>query len=377
VVTWKHACFWALLAIGTVGTAEAIVRVALDPPARYPKSKDPPMVVHDVRGYALKPGAAGVYHAGGRTTRIAIDDRGFRDGPYTDATAAAVRILAAGDSFTLGLGVESVESWPERLEAALRVSADSTVSVFNAGVPGYSVRQMRQTVQELGPELRPQVIVFAVNAETFWRMSDPYVLRGTQLIRANAARDVVEGRRALYFRRFARWRVLSSLDLWLNQHFELGAHLITLVQLGYSRLAELPVANRESPSDPAATDSELERKFAPLLKEIDLARSFADSIGASIVVLLVNPQEEDGSFAERQYRYNRIVQAHCDTEGIAVVDPLPVLDRLAVGKPIFRTADDYHWSSAAHEVAAAMLYEYLNQPPSAAEAVVSLPPGRR
>lgn len=374
---WRRALFWTLLVLGTVVTAEVMVRLFLDPPARYPKSRDPPMVTHAVRGYALKPGAVGTYFAGGRRTRIVINTRGFRDGPYGDAATARVRVLSVGDSFTLGLGVDSTEPWPERLEAGLDSVLGATVSVFNAGVPGYSVRQMRQTIQELVPELRPQVIVFAVNGETYWRVSDPYVLLGTQLVRASAVPYVVEARRGLYYRRFTSWNWLGGLDLWLNQHFEFGAHVMTVAQLANGVLARASSTSTGSAGASLTAESPLEPQFAPVLAEIDSVWSLADSAGAALVVLLVNPQASDGSFPDAQYRYNQILRSHCMARGIDVLDPLPSLAGLADGKPIMRSADDYHWSGKAHEAVAAVLREHLVRSGLVDAAIDTAPPPSR
>src|SRR2546427_10560132 len=109
------------------------------------------MTAHPARRYALLTGASGQYTAGGHSARIRINERGFRGAPYAEALSSDLRILALGDSFTLGLGVDSMDPWPERLELLLRLYFDSRASVVNAGGPGYRARQMRQTGAELMP----------------------------------------------------------------------------------------------------------------------------------------------------------------------------------------------------------------------------------
>jgi len=181
---WKLAVFWLIL-IGVIAAiTEGLVRLTLNPPGLYPRPQETSvMTAHPVRGYALLPGASGQYTAGGHSARIQINERGFRDRPYAEALSSDLRILALGDSFTLGLGVDAMDPWPEQLELLLRRDFGSRASVVNAGVPGYSARQMRHTGEELIPELHPPIAVFAVNVETYWRVEDPYVYHGGQLVR--------------------------------------------------------------------------------------------------------------------------------------------------------------------------------------------------
>jgi hypothetical protein len=77
--------------------------------------------------------------------------------------------------------------------------------------------------------------------------------------------------------------------------------------------------------------------------------------------MLVNEQEEDGSFQAIEKQYNEVVASFCRARGVKVVDPLPVFERLAGGKPVFRQANDHHWSSEAHKVAAQELLRVLKE----------------
>jgi hypothetical protein len=104
----------------------------------------------------------------------------------------------------------------------------------------------------------------------------------------------------------------------------------------------------------------------PALDEILLARDVARAGGADFLVLLINPQSPDGSFAERQSAYNRVVSDFCSEHDIGVVDPLPVLVHAAQGRALFRTPDDYHWTREAHDLAAAELYRHLRSSPPGA-----------
>src|SRR5262245_33504104 len=105
--------------------------------------------------------------------------------------------------------------------------------VINAGVAGYSARQMRLTMEELIPRLHPRLLIAGLNGETYWRVTDPYVYAGGQVVRGSIGRNLVVGPKGLYYSRITKWSWLKNLDLWMNQHFELGAHLIGLAQTIY------------------------------------------------------------------------------------------------------------------------------------------------
>jgi hypothetical protein len=119
--------------------------------------------------------------------------------------------------------------------------------------------------------------------------------------------------------------------------------------------APAPAPAAAAPVDTA----DVVRRLTPALAEIGRAAAVARQSGARFVVLLINPQLEDGSFAPVQYAYNHVVGGFCRTEGIEVVDPLPALVARGGGRPRYRAADNYHWTPAAHRVAAELVYRSL------------------
>jgi hypothetical protein len=103
-------------------------------------------------GWIPRPGASGdenFWH-----TRVTIDSQGFRSHP-ANAAAGAPMILAAGDSFTFGDGVNDDESWPANLE---RLSHERVV---NAGVFGYGFDQIVLRTERVAPQVHPEQIVVA------------------------------------------------------------------------------------------------------------------------------------------------------------------------------------------------------------------------
>lgn len=81
-------------------------------------------------------------------TQIRTNQLGIRGAPI-GPKGKELRILAVGDSFTLGLQVEEAESWTELLGSKLSAALDTPVEVFNAGVDGYGTEQATAQLRTL------------------------------------------------------------------------------------------------------------------------------------------------------------------------------------------------------------------------------------
>lgn len=82
----------------------------------------------------------------------------------------AHRVLALGDSFTYGHGVQDDEAYPAVVETILRGRAHD-VQVLNAGVPGYNTDQSYTYALRDGLALAPDVVVLGIHCSD---ISDNY-----------------------------------------------------------------------------------------------------------------------------------------------------------------------------------------------------------
>jgi hypothetical protein len=89
------------------------------------------------------------------------NDLGLRDRRFDWARKTAPRILAIGDSFTLGWGVAGEESWPKQLETKLR-GEGLAVDVINAGKGGMGTGWYAEAAERIVPVLRPDLIIVAI-----------------------------------------------------------------------------------------------------------------------------------------------------------------------------------------------------------------------
>ena len=92
---------------------------------------------------------------------VTTNSLGFRDRDFSQQKTARTRIVALGDSFTYGWGVEAEQSWPKILEQRLR-SAGLDVEVANLGKPGGSPRNYADIAEQSIPLLYPDVVIVGV-----------------------------------------------------------------------------------------------------------------------------------------------------------------------------------------------------------------------
>ncbi len=94
--------------------------------------------------------------------KIKINSDGFRDREFSIVKPNnTIRIIALGDSFTYGYGVEVNESWPKLLEKTLNISLTNfSVEVLNMGVPGYNIFEQIEFFRMKGLKYDPDIVIF-------------------------------------------------------------------------------------------------------------------------------------------------------------------------------------------------------------------------
>ena len=90
-----------------------------------------------------------------------INNLGFRDRDFPVRKSGAKRVLAIGDSFTYGWGVDGEDSWPKVMERELR-RGGLDIEVANLGAPGAGPREYAALAERAIPLLRPDLVVVAV-----------------------------------------------------------------------------------------------------------------------------------------------------------------------------------------------------------------------
>jgi len=127
-----------------------------------------PLPVRDAElGWAPKPNASGEIVTDEFLAHVYTNEIGLYDDPIGDSVQSTdLRILALGDSHTAATGVSTNKAWPNVLERILNEELRSNVSVFNAGVGGYSLGQELVRFRKLAGVLNPQIVIVGFSTAT-------------------------------------------------------------------------------------------------------------------------------------------------------------------------------------------------------------------
>lgn len=282
-------------------------------------------------GYTLRPGFKGREIAPGNEFDVpaAVNARGLRDHPHAAPPTPAV--LAVGDSMTFGEGVPVDRTYSAVLER------QTGVRVYNAGVPGYSSRQMLARLRQLIPTVRPALVVMTL--APLWdrqRCAAPFVYKDGYIVAQGYLDRLVLLDGNLYLKE-TRLPVLGSATVYAKRYSAL-MRLALPATAGAAR-AVLRRSRKEEPA--VLVDLE------PTARNIAAAQHLTESFGGRFLAMLVDDRGAD-------FRHDRALLEmrlrQLQVPFVAADDILPGTDW-----PRLRFARDGHWNAAGHEAVGKVL----------------------
>ena len=81
----------------------------------------------------------------------------------------AITVVALGDSFTYGVDVKSLDSYPEQLQETLQKKCKNNIRVLNMGVAGYGIDQAVLKYKKYGRKYKPRLVVLGVYTRDYIR----------------------------------------------------------------------------------------------------------------------------------------------------------------------------------------------------------------
>lgn len=337
--------------------------------------EDPDAFDHDpLLGGRLRPGFRGRFSSPEYDTRWEINGAGHRGPEPGVKVGDRARIVALGDSFTFGYGVESEEAWPARLEAVLARRSGGAIEVVNLGVGGYgAVQEVAWLAERLEAGLGPDLVVLGFYPGN--DLSDS--VRGLAARRAREAGGAPAGAaeaappppsRSLRARR------------WLGRRLHLYSFVseradALLLRLGLRSVVypeEIEVLRAPEPAPVASGWRAVEEALAQLAA-LARERGFATVVAGIPMRHQVVPGSwervrrwhrdstgEDLSGVDLDAPQRRLAEA-CGKAGLELIDLAPALRR-ALDPARLYFSRDQHLTAAGHERVAAELAPRLPLP---------------
>ena len=278
--------------------------------------------------------------------RIAEDAPRHRDGD--------VRMLAIGDSFTFGVGVNAEDAFPAVLERRLDEGGHVEWQVRNGGVGGYGPLRTAHALMSRQGNWRPEIVVHAIYVGNDLEDSDPDHFRTSPVVRDG--RMVTPGRHPfVQARMFLRTR--SHLYAFLRQHL-------------YGLYRASGLWQRSQYLDPIGL-AEWPQRVTDVTwpagqQAVQDVRDWAAERGVRYLVVVIPArwQVDDGAWERYRHAWGREVDAfdrdHAQREVMAALarmdvpalNLLPVLRRAQANGVAGYYSLDPHWTAQGHAIAA-------------------------
>ncbi len=305
----------------------------------------------DELGMVLRPNSVATNRTPEFHTTVQINSLGVRGEVLPEKEPGEFRILAVGDSFTLGLQVDIEKTFAEQTGALLSERLGHRVRLLNAGVDGFGTKAATTLMQRLvGPTQADAVLLTFFLGNDFWdntnfeqvRSQTPLIQKGR-----NPLSETVGGFSALYSYGKMAW----SLRQLANDPDVAGR-----------RRPELAIFN-----DKEALGAELPATRAALAEFVAECKT----LGVEPYLVLAPP-----AYAVQTQRAQATLEmfgldpstldldapaaavAQAAPAGLPIVDLGPTLRSHSNPQALYFTLDG-HWTEEGHNTAAATIADFL------------------
>ncbi len=353
----------AILVVGVaaaLGLGEVFLRIF------WPQRSDVTLGMFEpdpAAGYRLRGGYESEVRVPEYRTRVLTDAEGYRIAESEPPAAdGAARLLAVGDSFTFGVGVDAEDAFPEGLEARLNAAGGRAWDVRNGGVGGYGPQRTSRALRGRQASWKPHVVVHAIYIGNDLEDSDPATLvqdahvRDGRLISAGhhpllQLRLALRTRSHLYaFVRHRLYGLYRASGLWQRSQYVDPVGLATWPE----RVTDVTwPAARAGIKD--IRDWAAKRDVKYLVVVVPARWQVSDEAWARYRRAWKQP---DDAF-DRDHGQRVVLEALREL-GIPVVNLLPPLRRAeSAGVRTYYSLDP-HWTPAAHALAAQLIHHKMS-----------------
>ena len=356
-IGWRAKVFASVLALAVgFGLCEIAARVlypAPPEPAREPQllfQSDPQV------GFTHVPGQAGFLDDGLAT----INAKGLRgDLPETPKPLGSLRVLAVGDSTTFGWGVNDRDTYCALLQRML-IDRDPSrpVSVVNAGVSAYDLRQTAGLLRRLAPELTPDVVLVGF----FWNDLPYETISPDGMPQVAPASPMLVHSAGSGPRRFR----LANQPSRINRLLRSSRVIYLLRKAWLSAVAPTGPAGNQVRWEMALlegrTSKAIDDAWQDVAKTLAEIRALGEVGGYEVGVVIIPIRAQvEGHYPHAAYQMR--VRAIAESLGLFVIDPLPEFLSQPDRASLFIPYDRMHFSAAGNACIARAAFDALQRRP--------------
>lgn len=327
--------------------------------------------LHPDRVFELRPNVQQIFEGNEFTIGMSINSRRLRDIEHRLEKAHGVyRMLAVGNSFTFGWGVDIRETWWSRLVGLLKDDiSPMDVEVVNLGVYMYTFDQQVQRLEDFGLAYKPNIIiadfyyphVVTIATHTYQEQGSkpwPRILDSTLYVDEDG---LLRFGQALPFERIRRFSLLAD---FLISRFK-------IIRYKTTKTAELDEYELLKESRERDFEEAWQRTRSAYARLITLARQ--EGIPVLLFMIPRDMQvwprwkEHHAALSTKAPFTSRLPQrtfgAICEDLQIWCLDLLPQYGAAAARDPhtpLYYTVD-VHWTAAGHALASQIIRDYLVQ----------------
>ena len=256
-------------------------------------------------------------------------DRDFGPKP-----AGVARVLAHGDSFTVGDQVELEETWPGALQRALDASCGAgKIEVVNAGFPGFSTANEAQWLAKFGAGFEPDLVLVAMTPNDLLENQFPlqYVARDGAMVAGTSN----EADRLRWEQRSRWWSVPGFVGrTHLARLFGNSAQLRRLSGLGSTSHREAHMVER---------NDKARRLFALAEGYLLEAREHALAMGAEFALIVIPYREQMGELGPGLDAtvFGRHWKSFGEAQGFEVLDLLSAFRAAPTPRALYWKEDNH------------------------------------
>jgi len=309
-------------------------------------------------GTLLRPGFTGAYATMEYSTRVRVNSLGLRGGETAlrkpDGT---FRILALGDSFTFGQGVEEWQTWPSVLQERAS-AANGHLDVINGGFTGLSPSGYLRYLRVRGLQLDPDLVivqVFVGNDVVDELLDEDASLTGAERIAFES--HYLAG---LPLAAVGRSREQGPLGAVRRTVDDLVPNLYDLVTLSVVKTQYMLGAHRMQFDYILAEETpDLEHGWQRLLAALEATVRLAEGDGRRAIAIVIPFYDQVAPSSiqaglERD-RPQRRIMAFCGAQRLTCIDLLPALRAAGDPRELYYLQDGHLTPRGQETVAIAVL----------------------